>query len=129
MAEDPECRVGSSGHFQVRLGALAANDQQISKELGTRLSTATVDHAVEHILQFPPCALLANVDVAHAFWNIPVYTDDWHLLSMQWDGEIFIDLTLPFGLKSSPKICTSVAGALEWIMLNCGVSWGIHYID
>lgn len=93
------------------------------------LQYPTVDHAVERILQFPPGALLAKVDVAHAFRNIPVHTDDRHLLAMQWNGEVFIDLTLPFGLRSAPKIFTSVADALEWIMCSRGVSWSIHYID
>lgn len=58
---------------------------------------------------------MAKVDVAHAFWNIPVHTDDLHL---QWDGEVFIDLTLPLGLRTSPKIFALLADALEWIMLN-----------
>lgn len=56
--------------------------------------------------------MLVKVDIAHAF-RIPVHADDHHLLGMRWNDEIFIDLTLPFGLRSSPKIFTTVADALE----------------
>ena len=41
--------------------------------------------------------------------NIPVHPDDWYLLGMRWTNSIFLDLTLPFGLQSLPKILTSVA--------------------
>lgn len=73
----------------------------------------TVDQAIARILQFPTGALLVKVDIAHAFRNIPVHTDDHHLLGMRWNDEIFLDLTLPFGLRSSPKVFTTVADALE----------------
>ena len=43
-------------------------------------------------------------------------------------NDIFIDTTLPFGLRSSPKIFTTVADALEWVFLHGGVSWCTHYI-
>ena len=90
------------------------------------LQYPTIDQAVQRMLQFPPGALLAKVDVAHAFRNILVHPEDRHLLAMEWDGKIFIDLCLPFGLRSSPMLFTSVADALEWIMLRWGVSWSIH---
>ncbi len=33
---------------------------------------------------------------------------------MQFEGRVFLDTTLPFGLRSAPKIFTAVADALEW---------------
>ena len=36
---------------------------------------------------------------------------------------------LPFGLRSAPKIFSALADALEWILLNRGVSFVIHYLD
>ena len=48
---------------------------------------------------------------------------------MSWGGKVYLDLTLPFGLRSSPKIFTAVADALEWTFLKQGVSWSTHYID
>ena len=45
---------------------------------------------------------------------------------MEWDNKV---LSLPFGLRSSPRIFTAVAVALEWMLLHRGVSWSIHCID
>ena len=89
----------------------------------------TVDQAVAHILQVGQGAVLAKVDVAHAFRNIPVHPDDRHLLGMRWGNDIFIDMALPFGLRSSPKIFTAVADALEWVFRHRGVTWCTHYVD
>ena len=51
-----------------------------------------------------PGALLAKVDTKHAKRNIPIHLQDKHLLGMQWEGNLYIDTVLPFGLRSAPKI-------------------------
>ena len=82
-----------------------------------------MDQAVAHILQLGQGAVLAKVDVARAFCNILVHPDDRHLLGMQWEDAIFIDMALPFGLRSSSKIFTVMANALEWyssVAVCCG---------
>ena len=48
---------------------------------------------------------------------------------MQWKGEVFVDMVLPFGLRSAPLLFTAVADALQWAMESKGVSWLDHYID
>ena len=48
---------------------------------------------------------------------------------MRWGSNIIIDITLPFGLQSSPKIFTSVADALEWVFQHHGVSRCTHNIN
>ena len=45
------------------------------------------------------------------------------MLDMIWDEKLFIDTVLPFGLRSAPKIFTALADALEWILLDQGVTW------
>ena len=40
-----------------------------------------------------------------------------------------LDLALPFDLRSFPRLFTSVADVLEWILRHKGVSWRTHYID
>ena len=54
---------------------------------------------------------------------------DRHLLGMEWDGQLFIDATLPFGLRSTPKIFNALADTLEWILRQHGVSFIWHYLD
>ena len=58
---------------------------------------------------------LAKVDSLSAYRNIPVHPEDWNLLGMVWENSLFIDTTLPFGLRSAPKIFIEVADAAEWI--------------
>lgn len=48
---------------------------------------------------------------------------------MSWEGGFFIDSTLPFGLRSAPKIFAAVADAVEWIARYLGVRFVIHYLD
>lgn len=48
---------------------------------------------------------------------------------MLWDGSLYIDTALPFGLRSAPKICTAVADAVEWVAKQEGAGFVIHYLD
>ena len=48
---------------------------------------------------------------------------------MRWGGKVFVDKTLPFGLRSAPLIFSAVADVLAWIMKQKGVSFVDHYID
>ena len=46
-----------------------------------------------------------------------------------WDGQLYIDTVLPFGLRSVPKIFNSVADALQWIAKQYGISYLEHFLD
>ena len=48
---------------------------------------------------------------------------------MQWDGQLYVDTVLPFGLRSSPKIFNCIADALQWIAKWRGISYLDHYLD
>ena len=60
---------------------------------------------------------------------VPVHPDDRCLLGMRWEGDVFIDKTLPFGLQSAPLIFTAVADALQYMMVRNGASFIDHYVD
>ena len=77
---------------------------------------------MEKILQLGEDCLLAGVDVEHAYRNISVQLDDRPLLAMRWRGKLYVDMVLPFGFRSAPKIFTAVADALQWILEERGVS-------
>ena len=74
-------------------------------------------------------ALMAKVDVKSAYRLVPVHPEDRLLLGMSWEGDIFVDTVLPFGLRSAPKIFTAPADALEWVTRQSGVETVIHYLD
>ena len=100
----------------------------ISKELCS-MRYITIDDAIDKILGLGPGCLLAKLDVEHAYRNVPVHPDDRTLLAMRWKKGIYLDTVLPFGLRSAPKIFSAVADALEWVLLNQGVSPILHYLD
>ena len=62
-------------------------------------------------------------------YEATVHPDDHHLLGMQWEGQLFVDTVLPFGLRSAPKIFNAVADALEWIAHSRGAEHIAHYLD
>ena len=71
--------------------------------------------------------LIVKVDIQHACRKVPVHPTDWTLLGMIWEGGLFIDTALPFGLQS-PNF-NAVVDAVEWILRNQGVKFVIHYLD
>jgi len=58
-----------------------------------------------------------------------VHPADHHLLAMNWEGNLYIDTYLPFGLRSAPKLFNILADFLYWILTQKGVSPVFHYLD
>ena len=73
----------------------------ICKEVAS-LSYISVDDVVACILKVGKAAVLAEIDVKQAYRIVPVHPDDRLLLGMCWQGSVFIDTKLPFGLRSAP---------------------------
>ena len=89
----------------------------------------SVDDAIRKIISLGKGTLLAKIDIKSAFRLIPVHPADRHLLAMEWQGSLYIDTCLPFGLRSAPKLFNVMADLLEWILLNQGVTFLLHYLD
>ncbi len=64
-----------------------------------------------------------------AYRNVPVYPKDRWLLGMRWEGEVYVDGTLPFGLRFAPLIFTELGDAIQWISERKGAKWVRHYVD
>ena len=89
----------------------------------------SVDDVVKIIRGLGCGALMAKVDIKAAYRMVPVHPDDRYLLGMQWDGKLYIDTALPFGLCSAPKIFNALADAIEWVLCARGVKYVRHYLD
>ena len=76
------------------------------------------DSAVNIVAKIGPGALMAKLDVKSAFRICPVHKSDWHLLGFTFIDMLFVDLCLPFGLRSSVNRFTQVADSILWIMQN-----------
>ena len=56
---------------------------------------------------------LAEADIKVTYRITPILPDDRPLLAMKWEGHIYVNGTLPFGLQSAPKIVNAVSDAIE----------------
>ena len=73
--------------------------------------------------------MMAKVDVKSAYCNIPVHPEDWWMMGMMWEGALYIDTCLPFGLRLAPKFFTAIADAVEWIVRRERASGIMHYLN
>ena len=86
-------------------------------------------YAVEEVIKKGWGAGLLKVDIHNAYWVLPVHPDGRWLLGMHWEGMLYVDTKLPFGLRSALKIFTGLANAVEWIVKLEGVDSVLHYLD
>ena len=93
------------------------------------LKYSTIDQAVNICRNLGRAPLLSKLDIKSAYRMVSVHPDDCHLLGMRWRGTLFVDTTLPFGLRSAPKVFSAVADALLWAMHQNGVTHALHYLD
>ena len=75
----------------------------------------SVDAACKRVVAKGRGATLTKFDVEGAFRTVPVHPDDRWLLGMKWEGKVYVDKVLPFGLRSAPKLYNAVPDALLWI--------------
>ena len=76
------------------------------------------DDATDLVIRKGPDSLMCKLDIKHAYRLLPVKPDQWHHLCYHWDGNFYVDLVLPFGLRSSGSIFNQFAGLVKWILIN-----------
>ena len=69
-------------------------------------------------------------------WQVPIamlstiHPLDRPLLGMKWGNRYYVDMALPFGLRSAPYIFTAIADMVQWMLTsNHGVDFLCHYLD
>ena len=94
------------------------------------LQYCSVKHAIDLTVKTGKGALMGKVDIKSAYRIIPVHPSDRYLLGMRWRDKFYVDLALPFGLRSAPGIFNTVADLFEWILIH---HWSVedllHYLD
>jgi len=61
---------------------------------------------------------MAKFDVEAAYCHVPVHPSGRYLLGMKWHNQYYMDLALPFGLRSAPFIFNAIADMVEWILVH-----------
>ena len=88
------------------------------------------DSEVKIISKLGHGALMAKLDIKSAFRICPVRPANWHLLGFVFQNLYFVDLRLPFGLRSSVNRFTQVSDTLSWNMkTNYHITNSTHYLD
>ena len=72
---------------------------------------------------------MAKIDIESAYRLIPVHPMDRNLQAVEWEGKVYVDPMLPFGLHSAPKLFNAVADGLEWYLRRRGIQHVFHYLD
>ena len=93
------------------------------------MAYTTVDDVASLIADLGRGSLMAKVDIESAYRLIPVHLQDRPLQAIEWEGQLYIDPMLPFGLSSTPKIFNAVADALHWYLHQAGIQFLHHYLD
>ena len=89
-----------------------------------------VDDIIAGIMRLGRGSLMAKFDVQNAYRIVPVHTEDRQLLGMKWRGAFYVDMVLPFGVRSAPYIFTCIADLVEWVAKqNYDVTFLMHYLD
>ena len=94
-----------------------------------RVSYASLDTAINLILEAGQNPFLAKSDIKSAFRLIPIDSAQYHLLCFEWKGLYYFDACLPMGARSSCAIFESFSTALEHILSCKGVQLSCHYLD
>ncbi len=94
------------------------------------VSYAGIPKAITIIMRLGQGTLLAKFDIRRAYRSLPICKDHLPYLGMRWRGKYYVDLALPFGLRSAPRIFTRFADSLQFLFTNVGgVSHIQHYLD
>ena len=70
-------------------------------------------HACTFINELGSGTLLSKIDLKDAFRLIPINPSDWNLLGIQWRGKFYVDICLPFGLRSAPYLFNRLSQAIH----------------
>ena len=92
------------------------------------LNYISVDQVAETAASYPPGALLAKIDIESAYRLVSVHPHDRPLQPMEWEGQLYVDPMLPFGLRLAPKIFNALADGLEWHLRHQGICNIFHYL-
>jgi type III secretion system FlhB-like substrate exporter len=111
---------GSTGKWRLIVDMSSPEGASVNDAIKNSLCSLTyvgTKDAAREIVARGRGALMAKVDIKSAYRNIPVHPDDRWLMGMLWEGALFIDTALPFGLRSAPNLFSAVA---EWIVKREG---------
>ena len=122
-----------AGKWQLILDLLSPEGHSVNDGIPKTPFTVqhvSIDALIAGIMSRGHGTLLAKFEVVSAYRNVGIHPTDRPLLGMKWREQYFVDMTLPFGLRSAPFIFTAIADLVEWILVhNYSIEFLRHYLD
>ena len=119
------------GKWRLIVDLSSPTDHSVNDGISSEWSSVsypTVDHLSSLVLSHGRGAFMVKADIKEAYRMVPVHPQDQYLLGVQWGDSTYVDLALPFGLRSAPMIFSAVADAIQWILVQKGLKI-LHYLD
>lgn len=94
-----------------------------------KLHLPRTDDLIELILEHGPSCYLYTRDIARAYRQIKVDPMDWPLLCFRKGDDIYVDTSIPFGLRWGAMCCTSITYAITRFLYKQHHDRWLVYID
>ena len=92
------------------------------------LKYPTIDHIVQRIVQVGDQALIFKIDLKRAYRNLRTDPRDFTVLGLSWRGAQYIDVSVPFGLKTGACACQLVTDSVTHLLAQTNY-WTCAYLD
>ena len=93
------------------------------------MAWGTFDITASLILSLPPGSLAATFDISTVHHFTPVQPDQQHHLCIFWDGFVYVNQAVMFGLASSTSVFGSIADMLLAIYKAAGFTPILKWVD
>jgi hypothetical protein len=93
------------------------------------LQYASIDQVLSLVRAAGPGAILLKRDIKDAFRMVPIALAHQRFLGFCWQGIVYNEKVLPFGLRTAPFLFNLFAEALHWILATKTSSGLVHYLD
>ena len=111
------------GRFRLIVGLSSPQGVSVNDPIPSDLASLhypRIEHAVKLIAQHGCGTLIAKLDLQSAYRKNSIHPADQHLLGISWDGAMYTDKALPFGLRLAPKVFSAVADGFAWALVAQG---------
>ena len=81
------------------------------------------------IVQYGPDVLLYKADLRRAYRQLRSDPLDWPFLALEWQGKIYLDVAIPFGLRHGASACQRTTEAIAAIVEEDVAADTLPYID
>ena len=92
------------------------------------LKYPTIDHIVQQILTVGDQSLLYKIDLKRAYHNLRTDPRDFPVLGLSGRRARYIDVRIPFGLKTGASVCKLVTDSITHLLAKAG-HWTCAYLD